>query len=751
MTEENLTLFCIVEGESVSHAFKLKNIPWSDDVDDLKDLIKAKQSPDFDDIAASKLTLWRVSIPKVRQSSAITIDALDDKTELDEPRTSLSRVFSKPLDDSTYILVQRPPPAPSPPVSDYISQKRPTADELDLPANKKIRITEGWRRYTASDGKVVDLPPSWIGILANTEFEPEPRAAFDHLKDDLRAGDAIIVPSIGQTPKEFGRHGQGRRLFVTEQMLELWEDMRGDQEFTYRRVLSGPMGVGKSYLSYFLAAKAYAEGWLVLYMSDAQELDREDENESALQVVKRFLALNKDILTGTELEMLVNEYNGTRNISRNALSVIFDPLLKSRDRKTLLLVDEHGKLFEREPYVPDKFRSLFPLMSYHWWGEDAKGSRVVFTGTAHAKYEMTILDESYRPRSVVFVGPLSRHVFSKLLDTYPRLAAPAIREEVIAITNCVPRELVYLSTAVEDLPDPITMDDLQQWVERHSKDFLLTAKTYYESRTPFRKNDFDKTLLQTFLGSTSTVDFEWDFLDLGLIYRSKDVGRIGTQHHILCRPAQRALLELFKTLPLPEDTRRRICDGSLDGDGFETALCHQLICTAKPIVLNATDLNGSNPTTIALDFSHCDTLQKGKTSLGSGHENVLTRGYEGYPRFDFMLGPLFIQASISDFGRHNTGSADLSKAFDIRDTNGTNQIERYLNDLYGPGHSAKIHVENNRFVVTRDGVPVPGFRVVYIRGSPGKPSHRDLVKKFPDVRHISFEEVRENLFKNIVT
>ncbi|KAF9898431.1 hypothetical protein EC991_011293, partial [Linnemannia zychae] len=136
------------------------------------------------------------------------------------------------------------------------------------------------------------------------------------------------------------------------------------------------------------------------------------------------------------------------------------------------------------------------------------------------------------------------------------------------------------------------------------------------------------------------------------------------------------------------------------------------------------------------------------TSLGYGHENVLTRGYDRYPRFDFMLGPMFIQASISDFASHNTESADLSKAFNVRDDNGTNQIERYLNDLYGPGHSAKI--DGNRFVVTKNDVPVPGFRIVYIRGSPGKLSHRALVKKFPDVRHISFEEVRDNLFKNIL-
>ncbi|KAF8942044.1 hypothetical protein BGZ47_006926 [Haplosporangium gracile] len=516
---------------------------------------------------------------------------------------------------------------------------------------------------------------------------------------------------MGQTPKEFGRHGQGRRLFVTEQMVELWEDMRGDQEFTYRRVLSSPMGVGKSYFSYFLAAKAYSEGWLVLYMSDAGLLDKNDENESALEVVaivvKRFLALNKDILTGAELEMLVNDYNGTRNILRNAISVIFRTLLMSRDRKTLLLVDEHGKLFEQEPYVPDKFKSLVPLKSYHWWGEDAKGSRVVFTGTAHAKYEMTILDDSYRPKSVVFVGPLSKPVFYKLLDTYPRLSASAIREEVTAITNCVPRELVHLSATVEHLPDPTTMDNLQQWVESQTEYFLTTAKI------------------------TTKVAVR-------LIYRKKDVGRIGTQHHILCRPAQRcdsildhsalpssyafsyasnyasnpSLLELFKTLPLPKDTRRRICDGSLGGDDFETALFHQPMCTTKPIVLNATDLNGRNPTAILLDFAHCDTLQIGKVSLESGRKNFLTRGYEGYPRFDFMLGPLFIQTSISDFGQHNKkDSADIRKAFNDRDSEGANQIERYLNDVFGPGHSAKI--EDNRFIVTKDGVPVPGFRIVY--------------------------------------
>ncbi|KAG0247058.1 hypothetical protein BG011_002110, partial [Mortierella polycephala] len=499
---------------------------------------------------------------------------------------------------------------------------------------------------------------------------------------------------------------------------------------------------------------AYAEGWLVLYISDAGDLDKDKKEQSEMEVVKRFLAINKDILTAAELEKLVNDYTGKYDIFTDAISVIFGTLLKTRERKTLLLVDEHGKLFQREPYVPVKFMSLNYLSSYALWGEVAKGSRVIFTGTAHAKYEMKILEESYRLMSVVFVGPLSRNVFSNLLDTYPRLRAPAIRKEVTEITNCVPRELVYLSAKVKKLPEPLSVDDLQGWMESRTKEFLSTAKAYYESRTQYRKDDFYQALLQTFLGSTSAVNFDWDFLDLGLVYRSEDVSRIGTQHHILCRPAQKALLELFKTLPLPKDTRRRICDGSLSGDDFETALCHQLICTTKPIVLNATDLNGKNPTMISLDFSHCDTIQNGRTSLGPGHENVLARGYEGYPRFDFMLGPMFIQASISDFASHNESkTADITKAFS-KGPGEENQIERYLNEVYGPGHSAKI--DNNRFVVTRTDVtrggvpvPVPGFRIVYIRGSPGKPVHRTLVKKFPDVVHITFEELQEKLFKNI--
>ncbi|KAG0051779.1 hypothetical protein BGZ83_003305 [Gryganskiella cystojenkinii] len=687
---ESLLLNCIVKGDSVAFPVKIQR---TNTVGELKEAINTSlklNTPSKD------LTLWHITdgATKTELRDALLNEFDDELEDLQAHFSSVTRT------NRIYIVVQ-------PPQQGFFSKEN----------------------------------------IGSTEFVPEIRTAFAHLKDDLRVGDPIIMPSMGQIPNAFELHRQGHKLFVTEQMLQLWEDMRGDQERTYRRVLSGPMGVGKSYLSYFLVASAYAEGWPVLYISDAGLLDEDDENVSALQIVKRFLAINKDILTGAELEMLVSDYDGTRDISRNALSMIFRSLLQSRDRKALLLVDEHGALFKEKPYLPEKFPSLKPLNEYGWWGEDAKGSRVIFSGTAHAKYEMTLLKENYRKRSVVFVGPLSSIVFSTLLETYPLRDAPDdIRKEVTQITNCVPGELVRLATWAQN---SFSEENLQKWTESRTNGFLWTATLYYNSLVDsWSKGWFYEALVSTLLDSPRRVDFGWDFMDLGLLYRSKGTAdRPGIQNHILCRPAQRALLELLRTLPLPEQTKNRISDGRLSGHDFESALFHQLVCTPKPILLNATDLNGKNSTLIELDFIHYETLQIGQISLGRGREKVLTGGDKDSRRFNYMLGPLFIQMSLSDFGEHEKSGSGIRDAF-TKIAQEPNEIENYLDDLYGPSHSATI--ENNRFVVKKNNVAVDGFHIVYIRGSSGQPTHCELVKRFPDLLHVTYEEVKEKLFKGIV-
>ncbi|KAF9114040.1 hypothetical protein BGX30_006735, partial [Mortierella sp. GBA39] len=112
MTDNRLSLFCLVDGEATANAFSVK-IPSNDTVDDLKELIKTKKSPEFDDIAADKLTLWRVSIPDDDDDDEVPIllDSVstEDKKKLRATR-ELSEVFTDKLPKSTiHIIVQRPP------------------------------------------------------------------------------------------------------------------------------------------------------------------------------------------------------------------------------------------------------------------------------------------------------------------------------------------------------------------------------------------------------------------------------------------------------------------------------------------------------------------------------------------------------------------------------------------------------------------------------------------------------------------
>ncbi|KAF9536613.1 hypothetical protein EC957_010310 [Mortierella hygrophila] len=99
MVGKSLILYCLVEGEATTNAFSVK-IPSSNTVDDLKDSIRAKKLNDFHDVDANKLILSRVSIHDDGTHH--------NKMKLNNPRTPLSKLFSKSPDDDIYIFVQLP-------------------------------------------------------------------------------------------------------------------------------------------------------------------------------------------------------------------------------------------------------------------------------------------------------------------------------------------------------------------------------------------------------------------------------------------------------------------------------------------------------------------------------------------------------------------------------------------------------------------------------------------------------------------
>ncbi|KAF9112435.1 hypothetical protein BGX27_003400 [Mortierella sp. AM989] len=81
----------------------------------------------------------------------------------------------------------------------------------------------------------------------------------------------------------------------------------------------------------------------------------------------------------------------------------------------------------------------------------------------------------------------------------------------------------------------------------------------------------------------------------------------------------------------------------------------------------------------------------------------------------------------------NRDSADLQQAFVRPYTRGQstkNQIECYLDEMFGEGHRAEI--VDDSFVITKkdasnNAISVPGFRIVYICGKNGKLYHPERI------------------------
>lgn len=110
MTDNHLTLFCLVDGESASNAFPVE-VESSKTIGDLKNLLKTKKAPEFDDIAADKLILWSVSISDDDDDDLpILLGSFSDKKKL-KVTAKLSKVYAMgPPEDTIHIIVERPPP-----------------------------------------------------------------------------------------------------------------------------------------------------------------------------------------------------------------------------------------------------------------------------------------------------------------------------------------------------------------------------------------------------------------------------------------------------------------------------------------------------------------------------------------------------------------------------------------------------------------------------------------------------------------
>ncbi|KAF9921611.1 hypothetical protein BGZ67_000357, partial [Mortierella alpina] len=164
-----ITLFCLVAGETTSHAFPVK-VSFDDTVGDLKKLIKIEKAHDFNDIDANSLTLWKVSVPVSddEEEAPFRLDALSEKKKLN-PRNDISAVFGdEPPKKSDLVVVQRPSPPPSGLDPEIAALRKQLSDVFD--SSFSIGIVVKPEKKVAF---------SWCGIVDTATLDDLKKNIFD--------------------------------------------------------------------------------------------------------------------------------------------------------------------------------------------------------------------------------------------------------------------------------------------------------------------------------------------------------------------------------------------------------------------------------------------------------------------------------------------------------------------------------------------------------------------------------------------
>ncbi|KAK3822371.1 MAG: hypothetical protein J3R72DRAFT_459113 [Linnemannia gamsii] len=223
MADNILNLFCLVDGEGTPNAFSVK-IASTDTVDDLKVHIKTKKSPEFDDIAADKLILWRVSHPiiEANKHNPVHLSKIDAPTELN-PTNVIANVFAEaPPKETIRIIVKRP-------LSDRVSEaefvQHVLRDITGISQRPRTR-TDSRREYSLTPTSVQD----WVAFLPMVGHLPldaelrYSRPSFSSVRtftieSDLQGIFRHDVGSVRNLPPFADTHGSSSLAFGTPDLV----------------------------------------------------------------------------------------------------------------------------------------------------------------------------------------------------------------------------------------------------------------------------------------------------------------------------------------------------------------------------------------------------------------------------------------------------------------------------------------------------------------------------------------------------
>jgi len=208
---------------------------------------------------------------------------------------------------------------------------------------------------------------------------------------------------------------------------------------------------------------------------------------------------------------------------------------------------------------------------------------------------------------MIYISLLQSNIFNILLQLHSVLRIQGIKKKAKKVMNCVLHKLIYLVEYIKKLNITITNINYFRQVlkkfeiERVNK-ILIIAQKYYNDLLNIEKICYYDALISMFFFSKPTVQFEWKFLNLGLIYQYK---KKITHYLPLCLSAQKALLKLYMLFSLSESIKNQISIGKLSRKQFEKTLFNWFACKSNTIIfLNATDLNNQYLIPISIKFEN---------------------------------------------------------------------------------------------------------------------------------------------------
>ena len=103
----SLSLNCLVVGDDPDRIFTVE-IPKTENVSILKDLIKEKKARHFEHVDASDLDLWQVSFPIDDLETELGNINLARYPKLSPPNKKLTTFFTDTVDECLYVIAKAP-------------------------------------------------------------------------------------------------------------------------------------------------------------------------------------------------------------------------------------------------------------------------------------------------------------------------------------------------------------------------------------------------------------------------------------------------------------------------------------------------------------------------------------------------------------------------------------------------------------------------------------------------------------------